>query len=393
MSPDPTLAMPLAGATIKRRWSNDAWRHGRPDIIVAIPARNEAALIGRCLSSLCTQQPARRAFGVVVLINETTDATFHEVVMHGRRHTLPLLAIEATLPPQRRDAGAARCIAMQIARQHLDAANGSIFTTDADSVVPASWIRGYEALMDAGYDAVAGSTLLHERDAADLPHSLRQREQLERRYASCLDALECWLDPEPHNPWPRHYHASGASIALSATAMDALAHATWPACGEDRHMIRFLQEQGLRVRHDLSHKVWTSGRLFGRARGGMADTLRQRILSPDAACDERLETVDRLWFRASTRRMFRELHQRHDRFNHDLHALAARLALPHQSLVDALLTSAFAAGWASVERHSPRLRREPLNPGQLARECARGETWLAQLGLPTDVAQPQAATS
>ncbi|MET3653265.1 glycosyltransferase family A protein [Dyella japonica] len=376
-----TLGEIPAGVSTLRSWSNAAWTDAALRCVVAIPARNEAHRIGRCLDGLARQQ-TWLPFGVLVLVNDSTDDTFVEVVSRGRRRGCgPLMAVEAALPAGRCDAGAARCVAMHLAGRELRG-EGAVFTTDADSVPPPHWIARYSALIDAGYDAVAGLARLLPADMEDIPRSLLHRRMCEDRYEICLDAIESWLDPVDHNPWPRHYQASGANLALSLAAMRRVSSMAWPACGEDKALVRALEASDCRVRHDTAQPVLTSGRLFGRARGGMADTMRKRILEPDSPCDERLETVERAYFRARTRRLLRELHAGPRHAEH-LHACSARLRLTLRMLGDALDAGGFGAAWRVIESASPRLARQPILPSQLLAQCARGEALLARMHIPS----------
>ena len=119
----------------------------------------------------------------------------------------------------------------------LASPEGALFTTDADSVVPRNWIERYRALLASGYDMVAGITDICAGDDSDMPRSLKARGRLEQRYERCLDALECRLDPVAHDPWPRHYQASGANLAARVSALDHLAGLAWPSHGEDVHLV------------------------------------------------------------------------------------------------------------------------------------------------------------
>jgi hypothetical protein len=241
-------------------------------------------------------------------------------------------------------------------------------------------VEAYSALIDAGHDAVAGLACLSPEDMQDIPRSLLHRRAWETRFEVCLDALEAWIDPVAHNPWPRHYQASGANLALSAAAMRMLGDLPWPACGEDKFLVHALEMRDGRVRHDTVQQVSTSGRLFGRARGGMADTMRKRILEPDSPCDERLEPVEQACFRAGTRRLLRACHagQRAE----PLQTLAARVHLTTHTLHAALREGGFGAAWRLIESASPRLARSPLSPSQLPAQCSRGEALLAQMRVP-----------
>lgn len=389
MPVDFTLARMPSGIVIHRAWHNEAWRLSSPESVVAIPACNEAIRIGECLAGLSSQTTRHCGmFGVLVLVNSTSDDTFRQVVAHGRRHSLPLCVVNAEMPPERRDAGAARCMAMHLAAAALPEAT-AVFTTDADSRAPVDWIATYSQLLASGYDAVAGVTDIDPADADDMPHSLKQRDQFERRYETCLDALECWLDPVEHDPWPRHFHASGANLALSRHCIASLAQLSWPSTGEDKWLLNAMDALDLRIRHDTSQKVLTSGRLFGRARGGMAATLRRRVLDPASACDERLETVDRAYFRARTRHLVRMAHRQP--CSRAIDMLAARLLLRTQIIEEALSQACFGSAWHAIEAQAMRLNRVPLAPDQLAVQCARGEGLLARLAIPAATAEGCAA--
>jgi hypothetical protein len=375
-----SLADHPADIVVRRSWHNDAWLGQDLTCVVAIPARNEASRVERCLEGLARQEGVK-PFGVLVLINGTTDTTFSVAVAQGRKDGLPLMVVDTELPTRHCNAGAARGMAVQMAMRRIATEEGSVFTTDADSVAPRRWIAEYNSVLDTGCDAVAGLSRLLSDDMEDLPRSLLHRGIQEERYETCLDALEAWIDPIPHDPWPRHYQASGANLALRVGALYKMDREPWPACGEDMALVRSLQAHDCRVRHDTTQQVLTSGRLFGRARGGMADTMRKRILDPESPCDERLEALESAYFRAQTRRLFRELHASGSWAGH-VPALARRVRIPGEILKKAFASEGFGAAWQAIEMTSPPLIRRPLRPTQLAAECARGEALLAQWNIP-----------
>ena len=59
--------------------------------------------------------------------------------------------------------------------------------------------------------------------------------------------------------------------------------------GEDRALIGRLRLIDARVRHDPQISVIVSGRIEGRAQGGMADTMRRRMVKQDEFADDRVE--------------------------------------------------------------------------------------------------------
>ena len=104
------------------------------------------------------------------------------------------------------------------------------------------------------------------------------------------------------------------------------------ACGEDRTLVSRLTAAGARVRHCLRTRVITSCRLEGRAAGGAADTMRQRIADPESFCDlvlePALDAMRRYFWRGLLRRWHREA------WLADNHEWAPRLGLSAENAVD-----------------------------------------------------------
>ena len=144
--------------------------------------------------------------------------------------------------------------------------------------------------------------------SALLPAALRRQEAREARYAALLDEMASLVDPDPHDPWPRHAAHSGASIALTLAAYRRVGGLPAVPVGEDRALFEALIRADMRVRHCPAARVIVSCRLDGRAAGGMADTLRRRLAEADAApLDARLEPALDALFRLRCRRALRRL--------------------------------------------------------------------------------------
>jgi GT2 family glycosyltransferase len=261
------------------------------NIAVAIPVKNEAERIASCLRSLSEQYAsngdALPPFDVVLFVNNSDDETAAIAAALAPTLNFRLTVVNATLPPPDASAGGARRHAMEVAARLLEAQGGQglLLTTDADSRVPPNWIAATIAAIDAGADAVAGTLALDSDDEAALPASLKARGALEARYEALVCELEARLDPQPHDPWPRHPTESGASFALTLASFRAVGGVPRQALGEDRALAAALRLGGFRIRHAPEVKIITSGRLFGRAEGGCADTMRLRIEEPTARCD------------------------------------------------------------------------------------------------------------
>ena len=108
--------------------------------------------------------------------------------------------------------------------------------------------------------------------------------------------------PDPADPWPRRTEGSGASIAIRASMLREVGGMPCVPSGEDRALIERLRLIDARVRHDPRISVVVSGRIEGRAQGGMADTMRRRILKQDEFVDHRIEPAWAAFYRLRMKR-------------------------------------------------------------------------------------------
>ena len=346
------------------------------EAVVAIPVRNEAERIGACLEALAAQIGLRPgALGIVLLINNTTDET--GAAIEAARPDVPHALRVVVRDSPDANAGWARRGAMEAAAEWLESAGsgGALLTTDADSRVAPDWVVRNLAALAAGADAVAGTITLDPVDSARLSAALQARGRLEAEYHALLDELAALVDPDPDDPWPNHTVESGASLAVTRAAYRQVGGMPPIALGDDRAFLAKLREHDLRVRHDTSVRVVTSGRLAGRAAGGVADTMRARQDDPDCPCDARLEPFPQALRRLRWRRRLRLLHAggrlaRNTRWLRLLDIPAAD--------ADALTALGRAGEVVSAaERSSGRLRSVPLRPSELAEHKDAARAYLA----------------
>ncbi|MDB5646170.1 MAG: glycosyl transferase, partial [Methylobacterium sp.] len=271
-----------------------------PGAVIAIPVRNEAERIAACLRAIDAQvglPPG--SLGVVLFLNNCTDGTEAIVADFVPHMSVPVRVTRVDYAGAH--AGWARREAMNRAADWLGA-DGMILSTDADSRVPPDWVARNWAALDRDADAVAGRIELDAAERALLPPSLHWRGEREDIYSDLLTEAEARIDPDPHDPWPCHRTTIGATLAVSVAAYRAVGGMPAIALGEDGAFVALLLAQGLHVRHDPAILVTVSGRLVGRAPGGVADTIRARCEKPDSLCDARLESVPRALHRYIWRR-------------------------------------------------------------------------------------------
>ncbi len=338
-------------------------------VAVAIPACNEAASIEACIRAL--DVAAANAIGstvtVVVLVNNSSDETA-EIARRCRTFAARLSVFDITLPARHAHAGGARRKAFERAAAVLPG-DGVLMTTDADSRVDPGWITANLCEIAAGADAVAGVVAFDEAARASLP--LLPLRALEWRLAGLQARLASLVDPRPHDPWPNHIWAWGASLALTVSAYRHVGGLPSVPLAEDRALAEAIERCDLRLRHSHAPVVFTSARRDGRAPGGFADLLHSYAVDAATPCDAALEPtvvlLRRLRWRARLRRIAAA------------DGLAGAAASAMRLGYDGRAHGAFGALWAAVEAQSPALARVRLHPATLAAEVALAERLVSRL--------------
>lgn len=343
-------------------------------VVVAIPARDEAERIPACLMGL--NQQIRPPDVVVLLLNNCTDQSAEIAKAMAPDLRFRLNVETRLLPAERANAGWARHLAMRIAAEHAGP-DGILLSTDADSIAAPDWVSRNLASLHKGADVVCGRAVIDPAEADLIPAHLHHDDALECRLIALLDDIAWMLDPEPHDPPPRHTEASGASIAVSARAYHRVGGIPTIPAGEDRAFVRTLWMRDAAVRHDPAVWVTVSGRIEGRAAGGMADAIRRRIARQDEFTDEQVEPADdafrRYSLRARARRAWTGAVDR---------TLAADLALSWDVLSAVLSERFFGKAWAELEARSPVLVRRRVRFADVRREIDAAETLLRAGSIP-----------
>jgi cellulose synthase/poly-beta-1,6-N-acetylglucosamine synthase-like glycosyltransferase len=348
--------------------------------VVAIPAKNEAERLAHCLRALGEQldrrgRPLPRgAFGVVVLANDCDDDTAAVARAAGQGRRYELRVIETRLPRPFAHAGGARRAAMDLAEAWLaerpDRAD-VILTTDADSLAAPDWLSANLKAFDEGADAVLGRISLDE-EGARLPAALHARGKLEAVYEDLLTELCAQLDPQDENPWPHHATISGASLAIRRDVYLGVGRLPRAPLGEDKALVAALRRRDARIRFAPDVTVVTSGRIAGRALGGVADTLRLRSADPAAPCDETLERCTTAYRRALWRGRLRRVGLEGEHWRE-------ALRVPGAVARRARAAATFGAAWERIEAASPGLVRRPLKPAELPRQIELATRLLTRL--------------
>jgi GT2 family glycosyltransferase len=313
---------------------------------------------------------------VVLLLNNCRDRS--EAIVRGMASWLRfrLEVDRRDLAPPHANAGHARRLAMQHAAE-LVGARGVLLTTDADSLAPPDWVLRNLNALEKGADIVCGRALIDPTEAALIPSHLHEDDALECRLIALLDMLAWMLDPEPHDPPPRHTEASGASLAVRVETFRRVGGIPDIAAGEDRAFVRALWMMDARVRHDPAIAVTVSGRIVGRAEGGMADAIRRRMIRQDIFTDDQAEPAEdafrRYALRARVRRAW--LGARDP-------LLARELGISPERLRGCLARRYFGSVWAALEACSPVLRRRRVRFADLPDEIVAAEALLRAATAP-----------
>ncbi len=339
-------------------------------VVVAVPVRNEAERIEQCILAVDRQTGAVPA-ELLLFLNNTTDGTADIVrtLAPSMRSTVQL--VEVSLPPEQRAAGFARCRAMDMAAERAGP-GGILLSTDADGRVTPDWLERNLFHLRAGVDAVAGRAVIDPVEAAAIPQRLHDDDARECAYAAALDEVDSLVDPLSYDPWPRHSEHSGASICVTYEAFHRAGGIPSVAAGEDRAFFSALAGSGARIRHAPDVSVTVSGRLIGRAAGGMADTIRRRMERPDPFLDDRLEAALPALRRSVLKAQLRRAMQRQD--GGAIEQVCSQLVIcPPPAL------GSFGPMWARLEAIAPLLARRPVPVAAMEAEMAQITAMLGSL--------------
>jgi glycosyltransferase involved in cell wall biosynthesis len=225
-------------------------------IAVIVPARNEEARIGAALRAIRHAADLLEAtrpsvtVRIITVLDSCHDGTAKVAARTAggdpRFILLPLLA---------GGVGASRAHGIDSAMSWAPStAHGTwLANTDADSVVPAHWLRRQMEFADAGADAVLGTV---EPDPNDLDPAVLQR----------------WKTRHPFGE--NHPHVYGANLGVRASAYLRAGGFPHVRSREDRILIARLRTIGATLAATDTLRVRTSGRTKGRAPQGFAAYLR-----------------------------------------------------------------------------------------------------------------------
>jgi GT2 family glycosyltransferase len=336
--------------------------------VVAIPVRDEAERIGACLAAFSRQSiPADH---IVLLLNNCSDRTAEAVKQLPKAYHR-LHVIECNLNEALSSAGVARALAMKHAASLAASSRNEeavILTTDADAEVPENWVEANLRAIEEGADAVCGMAVIDPFEALLIPRHLHEDDAREVAYGRLLEEIASMILPDPADPWPRHTEDSGASIAIRASLLRRVGGVPCLPMGEDRALIGRLRLIDARVRHDPRICVVVSGRTEGRAQGGMADTMRRRIVKQDEFVDDRIEPAWAAFYRVRMKRRISLLWQGPTDVR--LYQLARLLAIAPKVLMEAVSAPYFGLAWSRIEPASSLLSQRRVRFVDLPREMA-----------------------
>jgi Glycosyl transferase family 2 len=328
-------------------------------IVVTVPVKNEEAQIGACLDSLCHQTIAFDR--LILLLNNCTDKTW-DICHHFQSQNQGIEIHERMLHGPLASAGEARRLALQLAAR--TAPESIILTTDADAVPARSWIEKNMREMQAGAEVVCGMAEIHPQDAEKIPRALQEDDERETFLLSILDEMMSLMNPDLYDPWPRHQQQSGASIAMRCNVLQLSGGPPHVASCEDRVLIERLRLIDARIRHAPDITVQVSGRLEGRAPGGMAETIKRRMIRQDELTDAKLEPAVDTFRRAEARARLRAVRQGQE----DSGALARDLLIGAAEMRALLRADFDGVAWAGLQVTSPVLQRRRVAFADLPRE-------------------------
>ncbi len=223
-----------------------------------------------------------------------------------------------------------------------------LLTTDADAVPDPDWIEANLRSVGAGADIVGGLIIGDPEEEAQLGPGFLLRAKKLSDYANLADRLASLIDPLAHDPWPRHRDHTGASLAVRGDVYRAVGGLAPLPFREDLDFVARVRASGGLLRHAPDVRVQVSARLVGRARGGMADCLKDWLRAEAENRPLLVEAPEAIRSRLERRRQLRGLAGGDDA---DYARVAAELGRDTAAFTDA--GGRWLMPCALVERYAP----------------------------------------
>jgi hypothetical protein len=231
------------------------------DVVVAIPARNEAGRIEACLESVLAAVRGARACGVVGRATVAVAAhRCHDATAGLARSVLGTATDIESLIWEAGEAmpvGSVRAGLIRRARRldPVERSNTWLFSTDADSIVPPTWISsGLQLAGLASASMVVGLIeLMDSNPAVDLAHDRLVLAGIHRDGS--------------------HDHAYAANLAIRLSTYEAVGGFPGVRNGEEHALLAAVRAAGQPILRTIDWRVATSGRTRGRAQDGLGDLL------------------------------------------------------------------------------------------------------------------------
>ncbi len=234
---------------------------GPVDVLVAVPARDEAERIEACLRSVLTAIRLARLRGVIREASVAVAAHHCRDDTAARARQLLGDADVASRVWEWEDpapVGAVRTGLVNRSRPEPRAGSMDstwLFSTDADTMVPPSWIvEGLRLADSASATVVAGLV-----DLLDVDPPLRAAHDQLVRAGIRADGT--------------HDHVYAANLAVRMDVFDSVGGFPSVPNGEEHALVASAESSGHPVLRTTHWRVRTSGRTHGRARDGLGDLL------------------------------------------------------------------------------------------------------------------------
>lgn len=304
---------------------------------VIVPARNEAKNIRKTLDALRLQTDASgnflnpETYEVLLLVNNCSDQTF--TIAQNYQKKFPDFALhiaEINLPPKKANIGFVRRLLMDAAYRRLTTfANGKgiIASTDGDTQVDSCWIYHIMKEMANGCDAVGGRILTRSNKNISRIYHLR-----DVAYRSLLARAEGIIDPEQHDPWPRHFQYFGASMAVTCAVYEQVGRLPQVPFLEDNAFHQALQRMDVRIRKTPAVKAYTSTRLSGRVAVGFSEQLKKWSGYTKNGHTQEVEPVEAWLIKFRSKRILRQC--RDEYFNDGFYNCEALAEVARNLLVE-----------------------------------------------------------